>query len=502
MKPQYWLVFLVVLRSSFLLASENSISGTVLDVETKEPLPYASIMIVGKQKGTVTNEEGSFMLDLEGISLTDTILFRYMGYETKKITISQLQQHPVVYLKPAALNLAEVKVVSKKMPPEEIIRMAYKNFEHNHPSGTGRRKIFIHKYGKIPFQKENKLILKETNFVGLDKKTFEELLQKMPKEFIDYQDAIIELYSLNGTHKLIPVKAISLEEGSQQTVIKEFETKLGSFFEDIDKSMGEKDIYYKIRTGIFSQKWGNKKEDKEEWNKESEKEVTDSLNYTIQVETVKNYLGGMLQNYARADSDNWEFLNSPGKYEYQIDEVTIFNEELVYKISFTPKKRGLFEGSIYISIDTYAILQLDFAFAKGKQSDTRNIFGYRHATNFKGGHLLFEKGDGGYFLKYLYAKQKEFTSLDRDFSVMKKQKRFLIDKELNEFKIETELFVNSESIWELLVLEREEISPAQFEKIKEPTVMKFKKEYAYTPEMWENRTVIVPSSELKKYKRK
>ena len=32
--------------------------------------------------------------------------------------------------------------------------------------------------------------------------------------------------------------------------------------------------------------------------------------------------------------------------------------------------------------------------------------------------------------------------------------------------------------------------------------MKFKKEFAYPPEMWENRTVIVPDKELKIYQRK
>lgn len=501
MKNRFILVFLIFF-GMFSSAIGNPISGTVLDSETKDPLPYASIIVMYKQKGTVTNGEGYFMLDPEGISSTDTILFRYMGYESLKITVAELQKKTIIYLNPAAVNLAEVQVISKKMAPEEIIRLAYRNFEKNHPPGSGKRKIFVHKYGKIPFSKENKLVLKETNFVGLNKKTFEELLRKMPKEFVDYQDAIIELYSQNGSHKIVPVKAISMEEGSQQTLIKEFENKLSVFLEDIDKSMGEKDIYYKVRTGIFSQKWGNKKEDKEEWNKESENEEIDSLNYTVQIQTVKNYLGELLQNYARAESDNWEFLNNPGKYEYKTEEVTIFNEELVYKISFTPKKRGLFEGTIYITTDTYAVLQLDFAFAKGKQSDTRNIFGYKHATNLKEGHLLFEKGNGGYYLKYLFAKQKEFTSLDRDFSVMKKQKRFLIDKELNEFKLETELVFNTESLWELLVLEREDISPVQFEKIKEPAVMKFKKEYAYTPEMWENRTVIVPTTELKKYKRK
>jgi hypothetical protein len=499
---KYPLTLLVVFLTLNLFASDNPIAGTVLDFETKEPLPYASIVVLGKHKGTVSNSEGNFILDKEGISPDDTILFQYMGYETLKIKVSELQKLTTVYLQPVTMNLGEVQVLSRSLSAEEIIKLAYRNFEKNHSVSPDKQRIFFHKYGKVPFQKENKLILKETNFVGLDKKTFDELLKKMPKEFVEYQDVLVELYRNDNNHKLVPIKGISLEEGSQEAILKEFENKLGDFFDDIEKSMGEKDIYYKVRSGILSRKVGNKNKDKADWNNNSNNDEKDTLNYTIEIDQAKDYLRSLLQNYANVESDNWEFINHSNKYHYTIEDMPMFNDELVYKISFTPKKRGLFEGTVYVSTISYAILQLDFAFAKGKQSETIKIFGYQHSTNFKEGHIIFEKGESGYFVKYLYAKQCEFSSIDRDFSIMKKQKRFLMDKELSEMKLEAQLFFNTENYWEMLVLEREEITPQQFEKIKEPTTMKLKKEYAYTPEMWENRTVIAPASELKKYKRK
>jgi hypothetical protein len=54
----------------------------------------------------------------------------------------------------------------------------------------------------------------------------------------------------------------------------------------------------------------------------------------------------------------------------------------------------------------------------------------------------------------------------------------------------------------MLVLDKENLNDGSYNAINQPLLMKFKKEYAYTPEMWNNRTVIVPSSELKKFKRK
>lgn len=210
----------------------------------------------------------------------------------------------------------------------------------------------------------------------------------------------------------------------------------------------------------------------------------------------------MLGNYANLKSKNWEFINKAQKYHYELKEITSINDELVYEISFTPRRGGLFEGVMYISMENYAILQLDFAFAEGKKNENFQLLGVGHSMNFKKGHVIFEKGKGGYFLKYLYAQQNESASIDRDFTILKKQKRFLIDKTVNTLKFEAELSFAIYSSWELLILNREPIDVAQFEKVNQPRVIKFKKEYAYTPEMWNNRTVIAPTSALKEFKRK
>ena len=74
--------------------------------------------------------------------------------------------------------------------------------------------------------------------------------------------------------------------------------------------------------------------------------------------------------------------------------------------------------------------------------------------------------------------------------------------ELNKIKLEMELAVDIYDNSEILVLENDVITKENYDRINEPKYMKFKKEFAYTPEMWENRTVIVPNKELKIYQRK
>lgn len=495
---KYLLLLLSFCLAFNFSAAQDPIKGLVRDAETEEPLPFANIVLVGKHKGTVSNSEGYFILQGKDIAPNDSLLFSFIGYENLKVRASELQNQSIIYLHPAAVHLAELQVLSRSLTAEEILALVREHYPKNHPRPSQKQRIFFHKYEKTPFPEENKIILKESDFVGMDKETFQELFQKLPPEIIDYQDVLADLYSEKGGHKLVPVEAISLEEGSHQALVKEVESKLGAFFTDIEQAKGNADIYYKFRTGIISKKAGHKKE--VETNPLTEEK--DSLSLFVGTEHVKSGILFLLQEYGHIDSKNWEFIHTSRKYAYSIERMTLYNNEPVYEISFSPGKRGLFKGTMVVSANTYAILQLDFAYAEGKQSEKFQLLGIGHSMNFKKGRVIFEKAEAGYFIKYVHALQQESASIARNFTIMKKQKRFLWDKTLNEIKLEAQLFFDTETHCELLVINREETALQEFEKIKQPPTIKFRKEYAYAPEMWKNRTVIAPVSDLQKFKRK
>jgi hypothetical protein len=494
---QLFIIWMLCLVSD-LFAITDPITGFIFDAKTKEPLPFANIVVIGQHRGSVSNSEGIFVLDMDNIAPNDTIFFSYMGYETLKVRAAQLRRKTEIYMHQATVNIREVEVLYKSLSAKEIVALARKNYDENHPISTGKQQVFFHNYEKVPFPETNQIILKKSDFVGLDKHTFDEVLSLMPGEFIEYQDALVELYSDGKDHRLVPLQGISLEEESMQALGKEMENRLSTLFDDIQKTQKDEDIYYKFRSGIFSQKLKQDSVNDLIW----EEYKNDTLNYTVETEQVKNDVLLLFEEYARLGSKNWEFIKDRNKYKYTKEEVTVYNDELVYRISFIPENRGLFEGIMYVSTTSYAILQLDFAFAEGKQNEKFQFAGFGHLMDFKKGRVIFEKGNSGYFVKYINAQQHELATVDRNFSVMKKQKRTLVDKELNEFKLEVQLAFDIESSWELLVLDREEIDSKQFAGVQQPLFMKFRKEYAYTPEMWNNRTVIVPTSELKKYKRK
>jgi hypothetical protein len=494
--------FLVLLISGFygLLAIEKPITGTVWDAQTNEPLPFTNVVIEGKYTGTVSNVDGHFVLDVEGIDPDQVIVFSYVGYETFKITAIELMNQEDVYLKPATLNLNAVSVYSKQLTAEDIIDKVKENYEVNHPKSNLKQRIFYHKYEKVQWPTENQIVLKESDFVGLDRSTFEDLFAMMPEQFIEYHDAMVDLYSYDNEMKLEPIEAISLEEGSMEKLQKEVENKLESFIEDIENSQSDPDVYYKFRTGILAGKLDF--DDEVEPDSIQIEQKKDSLNYLIHTDHLQSSINRMIENWADIKSDNWGFINKTGKYNYVLGEVTILNDELVYAISFTPQRSGLFEGHMYISTATFGILQVDYAYAAGKKSENIHLLGFGHSMNDKKAHVIFEKTETGYFVKYINAEQQESASIDRAFSMMKKEKRFLFDKELNEIKMSVDLNFDMHLNLEILVLDREAIDSDQFEKVSQPKITKFRKEFAYSPEVWNNRTVIAPSADLQKFKRK
>jgi len=55
---------------------------------------------------------------------------------------------------------------------------------------------------------------------------------------------------------------------------------------------------------------------------------------------------------------------------------------------------------------------------------------------------------------------------------------------------------------ELLILDQEPVDPEEYQQLVQQKITRFRKEYAWTPEVWNNRTVIAPSAELREYTRK
>ena len=129
MKIFSYLFFLIFVIGQVALANIEII-GSVKDQSTNEALPYATISFKDGQYGVITDEKGTFRLEVKKANNKDTVIISYVGYEAIKITTKALKQNGNVSLKPYVFEIDEVVVTPTKV--EDILRKAYDDFFKNH----------------------------------------------------------------------------------------------------------------------------------------------------------------------------------------------------------------------------------------------------------------------------------------------------------------------------------------------------------------------------------
>ena len=88
-KPILSIIVLLLIVTTALKAQESSnstrsISGTIVDLESGETLPFADALVKGKTAGTTTNVDGFF--SLQGVPTDSfTLQVMYVGYTTSEI---------------------------------------------------------------------------------------------------------------------------------------------------------------------------------------------------------------------------------------------------------------------------------------------------------------------------------------------------------------------------------------------------------------------------------
>jgi hypothetical protein len=82
----------------------------VVDGQSRQPVPYASVGVVGRPLGTVADAKGSFLPMWVGASATDTVVVSCVGYQSRRLLAADLSKLPELALVPQAQALAEVQV--------------------------------------------------------------------------------------------------------------------------------------------------------------------------------------------------------------------------------------------------------------------------------------------------------------------------------------------------------------------------------------------------------
>ena len=108
------LFFLISTSSSAQDTADRVVTGVVLDDETGESLPAATIVIENSLKGTITNSDGHFSITVAELPVT--LRITYIGYERALITVDDSQTADAgitVRLKTSVTELDELVVTDR-----------------------------------------------------------------------------------------------------------------------------------------------------------------------------------------------------------------------------------------------------------------------------------------------------------------------------------------------------------------------------------------------------
>jgi hypothetical protein len=107
------------------------ISGKVTDAETSEPLPYATIGISHRGRGTVTNNNGEFVLRITEQCINDTLSVSYVGYKNREIPVRSLPGN-VMTIRMDRDFIPIPEIIIRAQDPQLIIRKAVSAIPENY----------------------------------------------------------------------------------------------------------------------------------------------------------------------------------------------------------------------------------------------------------------------------------------------------------------------------------------------------------------------------------
>lgn len=102
------IVFLLTFSSQLAMAQ---VKGKIIDGETGEAVPYASIWVRGTNNGTYSNEEGYFQLNFDE---NDTLQVQHLGYKKQLLTLTKQKASPLIALQKQTNQLNEVMVEAER----------------------------------------------------------------------------------------------------------------------------------------------------------------------------------------------------------------------------------------------------------------------------------------------------------------------------------------------------------------------------------------------------
>ncbi|HLV40773.1 MAG TPA: DUF5686 family protein [Brumimicrobium sp.] len=295
-----WILIIILFTSAHLTAQKTGVSGMVVENETGEPVPFASVFFKDSKIGTETDFDGKY--SIESYYATDSLVVRASGLESKTIAVQKDQYQVIDFrLDPVTQTTEEVVIRAPDEKPSTILHRRVVNHKHI----NNKEKLDAYEY-----ESYNKIQL-DLNNIG-DKFEDRKIVQNLNlvMAYLDTMDggkylplilteSISEYYYRKNPTKKKEVVSASRITGVQNLEVNQF---LGEMYQDIN--------VYENYIGIFD----------------------------------KSFISP-ISNFAL------------GYYKFFLQDSMFIESQWCYLMTFKPKRKGdlTFEGEMWIHDTTYAV---------------------------------------------------------------------------------------------------------------------------------------------------
>jgi len=106
------------------------LSGKIVDDKKENPIKYASVSLVNKPIGTISNVDGNFLLKIHPDFIRDSIVISCMGYAQMMMPAYKILDEDVIVMTPVSIRIKEVKVTATT--PERLLSHIRENLSLNY----------------------------------------------------------------------------------------------------------------------------------------------------------------------------------------------------------------------------------------------------------------------------------------------------------------------------------------------------------------------------------
>lgn len=475
------------------LIFSQSLTAKIVDINSN-PIPFATVQ-TGENTGVITNEEGFFTIYLEDVS-SNELSFSCLGFASRTVSIDHIKSSDnIIVLEEFIDELGKVFLSNTTPNALEIIEKVNLNLTKNYNNKNQNYNFFHRNTAYADF---DRFEAKVTKASGMRKKQHEGVnksLDSLTQNIINsntvyFQDYLGDLMVENRkVAKLNVYKATSLVDKSKNFSLDNVQSKA----QDLILKYLDTTLTYKLKTGII------KVEDSLSLKSNKDKNENKENDNVYDVKNLKGETHGLLHDAQTYDDSFLKKIINPELYKYEFVDVTNLNNELVYIISYKPRKaKSKYAGKLYITDETYAVIKLDYDFAKGKRGEKFNLrllLGIKYVENINKGTIIFQKDENNIYVpKYINQEEGRYFYVSRPIKFIENSRQK--NKVGFNFLIEG----SARSKQELFIINKSTLNKSEFDTYTELENVPYQKLNTYDPSVWKSYNAIEPLEEMKRFK--